>query len=144
MPRLHIGVLLHVLCTAFLLLMPVQAAAQAIDYNQLFSSSPESSEAEPQQSRPLRGFRSSDGPSADDYARLAGDTEPDRGSSMALSIDEFEDSLAVFQGRASRIALRVPDALFEVASTIRAASPTGRPSYFVGIAVFAGLLLVVG
>ncbi|MEO1274330.1 MAG: mechanosensitive ion channel family protein, partial [Pseudomonadota bacterium] len=69
---------------------------------------------------------------------------PDAPSGMTLSIEGVGDYARIFRLRAIAIIKRMPDALAEVNRTLQAASPTGRPKHFLGIAIFAGLLLVLG
>ncbi|MEL6766129.1 MAG: mechanosensitive ion channel family protein [Pseudomonadota bacterium] len=63
---------------------------------------------------------------------------------MTASIDAAGDYLGVFRARLGATLARVPDAFDELGVTMSAASPTGRAVHFVGIGVFAMLLIIVG
>ncbi|MEM9781729.1 MAG: hypothetical protein AAF899_04555, partial [Pseudomonadota bacterium] len=91
-------------------------------------------------------FRSSEPPSVDDYARLLSSPAARRETlpPATLSIDTIEDYIDVFRARLAAIIYRAPTAFGELETTMQAASPTGKPVHFIGIAAFAGLLLIVG
>ena len=125
------------------------ASAQGLPLQQFLSitepSAPEQSaprQSRPQQSRPAnrQGFAE---PSVEDYGRLAA-AEPAEPLVMGFGLDAASNYLGVFKGRLKAIIERVPDAIDELNTTLKAASPTGKPVHFVGIAVFAALLLVLG
>ncbi|MEM6679407.1 MAG: hypothetical protein AAF675_16205, partial [Pseudomonadota bacterium] len=103
------------------------------------SSSPAQSTPVPSSSRPALG--TSSGPSIEDYGRLSGEPADD---SMTMSIGRAGDWLTVFRARLAAIVKRVPSALDELSVTLRASSPTGKPVHFLGLALFAGLLVIVG
>ncbi|MEM6488149.1 MAG: mechanosensitive ion channel domain-containing protein [Pseudomonadota bacterium] len=96
------------------------------------------------------GSGSGQPPTVDDYRRLAASggssfaaSAPEQ-AGMVSSLAAFEVSLGIFRARLLGIIDRVPDAVAEISSTLRAASPTGRPLHFLGIAVFTALLLMMG
>ncbi|MFK7941400.1 MAG: mechanosensitive ion channel family protein [Paracoccaceae bacterium] len=125
------------------LLHAVPAGAQAQLYDQLLGNR---EAASPQQSRPAAplpapqlGARSDpqSGPTAADYGRVA-ESLPDP------VLDATRQAVSVFRSRLSDMFREMPRALQDIRTALAAASPTGAPSYFMGIAFFAGLLLVVG
>ncbi|MEL6998618.1 MAG: mechanosensitive ion channel family protein [Pseudomonadota bacterium] len=157
--------LVALLCLVLAGWIGVQTAAQAqgllLDYGTLLGTT---TEDEPQQSRPQQSQpaqtqtspprRSSiitDGtgtisrpnalltpaPTIDDYARVA-TTNPD---SM---IDQARQSISLFRARVRSIVQRLPEAWIDIKTTLAAAAPTGEPRYFIGVALFAGLLLIIG
>ncbi|MEM7498790.1 MAG: mechanosensitive ion channel family protein [Pseudomonadota bacterium] len=120
---------------------PASAQTPVLQLLGATSGNEEEAPARPQ-SRPSQSFRSSDGPTVQDYARL---NEQQRDARpMTASLDAAGDYLGVFRARLVATLARVPDALVELDVTMSAASPTGRAIHFLGIAVFAGLLLLVG
>lgn len=130
------------------------AQTQVLDYTTLFGNS---DEAEPQQSRPSSPLPSTgaqgggalpatpaspsasagEAPSIADYARVA-DQAPDS------RIEQTRQAVRLFRERIRSIVQRLPQAWIDIKTTLAAASPTGQGSYFVGVAVFAGLLIVIG
>ncbi|MEO0957581.1 MAG: mechanosensitive ion channel domain-containing protein, partial [Pseudomonadota bacterium] len=138
-------VLLLALSAILLGAVTERASAQAPVLQQLLGSSSGGDEPEgasAAQSSPAQSFRSSEGPTVQDYARL--NEQQREARPMSASIDAAGDYLGVFRARLSATLNRVPDALDELSVTMSAASPTGRPIHFVGIAVFALLLILVG
>ncbi|MEL7173049.1 MAG: hypothetical protein AAFN05_08825, partial [Pseudomonadota bacterium] len=124
---------------------PQPASAQSPVLQQLIGTSSSGSDAEESSatsSRPAQSFRSSDGPSIQDYARLNEQQREER--PMTASLDAAGDYLGVFRARLGATLARVPDAFDELGVTMSAASPTGRAVHFVGIGVFAMLLIIVG
>ena len=125
-----------------LVLAVASAAAQVPGYGPLLGlgageETAQSAPEPPRQSRPAPRFDPADVPDAEAYSRLAETYEaPMLGSAL--------DTIDVFRSRALSLVTGAPDALHEVAVTLEAASPTGRAGYFVGVAVFALLLLAVG
>ncbi|MEM8625133.1 MAG: hypothetical protein AAGG47_16640, partial [Pseudomonadota bacterium] len=125
--------------------MSVYPAKAQVPLLQLLSSNDDAEEpraSSPVQSRPAPGFRSSEGPSAQDYARLEAAQRDTR--AMTASMEAAGDYLGVFRSRLVATLKRVPSALDELQVTMSAASPTGRAVHFLGIGVFALLLLLVG
>ena len=129
------------------------AQNQVLDYQNLFGNS---EEAEPQQSRPATRLPSTgasgdqprqstpaapsgaaDGPSIDDYARVA-DQAPDTATART------RQAVRLFRERVRSIVRRLPQAWVDIKTTLAAASPTGQGSYFIGVVVFAALLIVIG
>ncbi|MDT8345120.1 MAG: mechanosensitive ion channel family protein [Thermohalobaculum sp.] len=98
----------------------------------------------PLQSLPATPFDPAAAPSAMDYARVAGADAGAEAGSAGRMLDSAEGFVRIFRARLGAILERAPDALTEIGTTLAAASPTGRPIYFLGIAVFAALLLVIG
>ncbi|MEO1468339.1 MAG: mechanosensitive ion channel domain-containing protein [Pseudomonadota bacterium] len=157
-----VAVIAVLMALVWVAVVPQGAAAQGFDLNRLLGpggpgapaqSMPDDEAEAPRQSRPLTPptFREGAPPTAEDYSRLAAQStgevsgaSPAGASPVVASIDTIEGYLDLFRTRLKRIVNRVPDALGEVMTTLRAASPTGRPVHFIGIAVFAGLLLVIG
>ena len=120
------------------------ASAQVLDYGKLFGTTgsepaAESAASQPQQSLPAAGagLGASPGPSAADYARAAG-AAPEPMLGMA------QKAISRFRERLVGTLKRSPGAFYDISTTLAAASPTGRGVYFLGVAVFAALLLVVG
>ncbi|MEM6971885.1 MAG: mechanosensitive ion channel family protein [Pseudomonadota bacterium] len=102
----------------------------------------------PSQSLPQR-FQSAEPASAEDYSRIL-TSRPvpglPAGSTLEapFTLDSIEDYVDVFRARLLAIVYKVPSAFGELTTTMQAASPTGRPVHFLGIAAFAGLLLIAG
>jgi len=126
------------------LLLPLAgpgAAQSPLDYGRLLGTDAAEAEAEaapqPRQSRPAPQFDPARVPSAEDYARITSGRD-------AAMIGAAIDSIDVFRARLIATLTRAPDAFPQVLTTLEAASPTGRASYFAGVAVFAALLLAVG
>ncbi len=119
------------LVSMVLAMVAVPAPAQMPDYGRLFGSQTAEERAAPQQSLPGLG------PGPADYARLADGAE----NPMLGSVQK---SVRLFRARVVGMLERAPRAFDEITTTLAAASPTGHGVYFLGIAVFAGLLLVVG
>jgi small-conductance mechanosensitive channel len=134
------------LLVAGLLAAPV--AAQLPDYGKLFGTTEQSPAAEPaasqpQQSLPAIGAGAGASPipgtdlSAADYARVAeAAPEPMLGTA--------EKAIRLFRERLVGMLRRSPGAFEDIGTTLAAASPTGYSVYFLGVAVFAVLMLVVG
>ena len=119
------------------------APAQVSGYDALFGTAGEadaetdSAAPPPRQSRPSPEFDPASVPDASEYARVAAEYEtPLLGAAM--------DLVDVFRTRAVAILSDAPGAASAVVTTLEAASPTGRAAYFIGVAVFALLLLAVG
>ncbi len=138
--------LLAIFCLLALSL-PAQAQSQVPNYNLLFGSggdteqtSSETGEAgsgatAPRQSRPAGNEWLE--LSADDYARVAQ-------NAPRQMVSATQKAIKLFRKRLIGIVERSPEAFEQFSTTLAAASPTGRGIYFLGVAVFAGLLLVVG
>ena len=140
-------------------LWPGPAPAQTnLDYNLLFgsgdkeegtaasgnASQPASNPTSAQQSRPSQSRSSQSGGqggvltlSADDYARVAQNAPKQMASAT-------QKAVKLFRQRLIGIVKRSPQAFDDVSTTLAAASPTGHGIYFLGIAIFASLLIVVG
>ena len=121
------------------------ASAQVLDYGKLFGmpgSEPAAAEpaaSQPQQSLPVTGSipGAGAGLSAADYARVAAAApEPMLGAA--------QKAIRLFRERLVGTLRRSPGAFDAIGTTLAAASPTGRGIYFLGVAIFAALLLVVG
>ena len=129
------------LCALFCLaaLVPDAAGAQMSDYGAIFGigESAEEPAPAPRQSRPAPEFDPASVPDASDYARVAAEYEPPL-------FGEAMERIALFRDRAVSILAGAPEGVSAVATTLEAASPTGRSGYFLGVAVFALLLLAVG
>ncbi len=113
----------------------VGVQAQVIDYGKLFGSG--EPEAEPKQSRPLQTPAEPSQPTIADYGLVA----ESAGDPM---LDRTRQAVSLFRERLKSIADELPGSWRKIKDALAAASPTGRPGYFVGIAVFAGLLLALG
>ena len=111
------------------------AHAQALDYGKLLGTSQDEPEA--QQSRPLQTPAQTQGPTIADYGLVA-DTAADP------MLDRTRQAVSLFRSRLKSTVRRLPGSLGEIKTALAAASPTGRPAYFLGVALFAGLLLVLG
>ena len=127
--------------------LPGSADAQSsLDYGTLLGGSEE--KPEPKQSRPTAGTGINTGtstgegntsaPSADDYSRVA---ETATGDEM---LSETRQTIRLFRERLRSMVQRMPEAWDKIVAALAAASPTGEPSYFIGVALFAGLLLMIG
>ncbi|MEM9059964.1 MAG: mechanosensitive ion channel family protein [Pseudomonadota bacterium] len=135
-----------------------QAQGQLLDYGSLLGGD---NASEPRQSRPQQsqgqaspqqtpvitldrsgtisrpGALMTPAPTIDDYARVA-TTDPDS------TIDQTRQAVSLFRARVRSIVRRLPEAWIDIKTTLAAASPTGQPRYFIGVALFASLLLVIG
>ena len=87
----------------------------------------------PRQSRPGDGT-----PSAADYGRVA-ETVTDE-----PMLSQTRKAVTLFRERLRSMVRRIPDAWEKIEAALAAASPTGQPSYFIGVALFAALLLMIG
>ena len=118
-------------------------SAQVLDYGKLFgtggseATAAEPAASQPQQSLPAAGSGPGAGLSAADYARVA-ETAPEP------MMGTVQKAISLFRKRLVGTLRRSPGAFDDIGATLAAASPTGRGIYFLGIAVFAALLLVVG
>ena len=125
------------------LLCVVPAGAQVLDYNRLFGTGSEAEPATsvPQSTTPQQSRPSSEpggaALSAEDYARVAA-------SAPQQMLSATQKAIKLFRERLIGIWERSPGAFKDINTTLAAASPTGRGKYFLGVAVFAGLLLVIG
>ncbi|MEO0622994.1 MAG: mechanosensitive ion channel family protein [Pseudomonadota bacterium] len=124
--------------------MAVSAGAQSLlDYGSLLgqgsggqqSASP--AQSAPNQSTPRPSFDPDAVPSAEQYGAISGDYTGDM-------IAGTQRSLEIFHARLLAIIYEAPDALRELHLTLAVASRTGEPSYFIGVAIFAMVLLAVG
>ncbi len=130
---------LFLLALAALVLWAGAPVAQTpLDYQRLFGgeSAEEAAPEEPRQSRPV--FDPDDVPSAEAYGALTG--QPVETGALARAGRAVE----AFQSRFAAILLEAPQALSELSVTLAAASKTGEPSYFLGVALFALVLIAVG
>ena len=132
------GLLALVLIAA--VLAPDAAPAQVFDPTRLLGGGAD----EPQQSRPSTPLPLPSGdtaprpePSAADYGRIAAST-PDP------MLSATRQGIALFHKRLGALVRELPAAWKDIRTTLSASSPTGRPAYFIGVALFAGLLLVIG
>ncbi|MGF1552653.1 MAG: mechanosensitive ion channel family protein [Paracoccaceae bacterium] len=118
------------------------ADAQGIDPRTLFapsaseaaSGSASADEAE----RPAPSYREAEAPGAEAYDRFAA------GSEAPSSLGMIDDGVSVFRARLRRLAAQVPEVPGALGAAVAEASPGGHPSQFLGVAVFAALLLVLG
>ncbi|MEM0988697.1 MAG: mechanosensitive ion channel family protein [Pseudomonadota bacterium] len=127
-------------------LAPTGTQAQIPGYDILNQLGGGGQAEEPQQSRPvappLDQTVPADGgqagsPTAADYGRVAS-TSPDP------MLDATSQAVEIFRARLKATIERLPEAFNDIDNALAASSPTGRASYFVGIALFAALLLVIG
>jgi small-conductance mechanosensitive channel len=128
------------LLVALLLAAPI--GAQMPDYGKLFGGTEQQPAAsQPQQSLPPTvaspGDGAAGGLSAADYARVA-KTAPEP------MLGTAEKAIRLFRERLVGTLRRSPDAFEDIGATLAAASRSGYGVYFLGVAVFAVLLLVVG
>ncbi len=129
------------LLIAVALVVPHLATAQSpIDYGRLLGGSPAQESAPeqstPRQSSPRPSFDPASVPSAEAYSALGGET--------GTMLETTERLVEVFRARAAKILYEAPEALYELKVTLSAASRTGEPGYFLGVALFALVLLAVG
>lgn len=120
-----------------------EAVAQGFDLSRILGGGEEEQEAisvprVPLQSLPAPAFDPAEAPNAEDYARIGAGQRDD------AMMGDLGHGVSVFQARLTSLIERTPDAISEISTTLATASPTGAPSYFLGVAVFAGLLLVIG
>ncbi|MEM7745795.1 MAG: mechanosensitive ion channel family protein [Pseudomonadota bacterium] len=117
----------------------VTAHAQIPGYDLLGGNSEPEQPAEPRQSQPVpaQSRPQLPEPTVEDYGRIA-ETVPDP------MLDATNQAVGVFRARLQAMAERLPGAIRELDTALILASPTGQASYFLGIAIFAGLLLVIG
>jgi small-conductance mechanosensitive channel len=133
------------------------AEAQLLDYGSLLGgddeepqqstqtsilpSSNQATETEVQlQSRPLPSsprINPETGPSVTDYGLVA-DSVADP------MLNATQQAVSLFRTRLVSTLKRLPEALDDIHVALAAASPTGLASYFVGVALFAVLLIVIG
>ncbi|MEM9047078.1 MAG: mechanosensitive ion channel family protein [Pseudomonadota bacterium] len=64
--------------------------------------------------------------------------------SPGAMIDTATRQVDIFQQRLRRIVESIPDSFDEIASAMAAKSPDGDPLYFVGVAIFLAILLIIG
>lgn len=120
------------------------AAAQSpLDYQRLIGGTGGAAEEEapartPLQSLPQIPFDPESVPSAEEYGRL------DPSVNAASGLGAARNLIEVFRARALAIIRDAPRAKDDFFVTLEAASPTGEPSYFLGVAVFSLLLLAIG
>ena len=147
--RLSVLRCMTVLLMGALFLGAPQALAQVLDYGKLLGSG--QAEETPQQSTPLQPLPAptptregigqstpqTGGPTIADYGLVA-ETVPDP------MLDATRQAVTLFRARVMSTINRLPQAKADVALALAAASPTGKGSYFIGVAVFAGLLIVIG
>ncbi|MEM9145045.1 MAG: mechanosensitive ion channel family protein [Pseudomonadota bacterium] len=125
------------------MLSALPGAAQSVfDYGQLLGSSPAETEepqaqSSPRQSVPAPSFDPGSVPSAEAYGSISETYAPDM-------FNATQRYLEIFRTRLASILLEAPDALGELNVTLAAASRTGQPSFFLGVAIFAMVLLAVG
>ncbi|MCL5778138.1 mechanosensitive ion channel family protein [Limibaculum sp. FT325] len=139
-------------------LTPQPAGAQLFELSEILGGKTPAQEAQsarqappvlpdprpPLQSLPVRPFDPAAAPSATDYARVANAAVTPETFGARGVLDRTETFVGIFRARLIAILVRAPHAFGEIGTTLAAASPTGRPIYFLGIAVFAALLLVLG
>ncbi|MEO1491282.1 MAG: mechanosensitive ion channel family protein [Pseudomonadota bacterium] len=94
-----------------------------------------STQTQPLQSTPVAP--TGNAPTIADYGLVAEDV-PDP------MLNATRQAVSLFRERLTSTLHRLPEAVEEIRTALAAASPTGRPVYFVGIALFALLLLMVG
>jgi small-conductance mechanosensitive channel len=122
-----------------LLLGGAAGAQSPFDPRALFGSGA-AAEEEPQQSRPAQStprpaFDPASVPPPEAYGALTGQGAP---------LDRAQRAVDRFRERAVAILEEAPRAFDELGVTLAAASKTGDPAYFLGVGVFALLLLAVG
>ena len=126
-----------------LLVLLGSAAAPAqspLDLQRMLGASGAQGAGEPQQSRPVPAdprpvFDPASVPPPEAYGALTGQGDPlYRAQAM---VDRFRLRLLTILDEA-------PHAFHELGVTLAAASPTGEPAYFLGVSIFALLLLAVG
>ena len=132
------------LLVAFLVgALPGIAGAQVFDLNRILGDPEEPAQIEvprvPLQSLPAPAFDPESVPSAEAYADIGQQGQPQQQVLGGLG-----QAISIFQARLTKLIERTPHAISEISTTLAAASPTGKASYFLGAAIFAGLLLVIG
>lgn len=113
-------------------------AQGAGDYGTLFNT--DKTETKPLQSHPdtTPTSVSPETPSAEDYGRVA-ETASDE-----QMLSQTRQAVQLFRARLRSMVSRIPEAWEKIEAALAAASPTGKSSYFIGIALFAALLLILG
>ncbi|MEM9737096.1 MAG: hypothetical protein AAF908_10905, partial [Pseudomonadota bacterium] len=115
------------------------ARAQIPDYSILFGGQSSGPQSTPQQSSPLPPPGQAPvgiPPSAEDYAQLDLATDPMLGAA--------KNAVEVFRLRLTETIRHTPKLWRDLRTTWALASPTKRPRYFLGVALFGALLLMVG
>ncbi|MEM6904746.1 MAG: hypothetical protein AAF568_02525, partial [Pseudomonadota bacterium] len=115
------------------------ARAQIPDYSILFGGQSSGPQSTPQQSSPLPTPGQAPvgiPPSAEDYAQLDLATDPMLGAA--------KNAVEVFRLRLTETLRHTPKLWRDLRTTWALASPTKRPRYFLGVALFGALLLMVG
>ena len=108
-------------------------AAAQLNYGQLLGL--EEEDKAPLQSRPQATPQVQ--PTIEDYG-LISETTADP------MLDATRQAVGVFRERLRGMIRRLPDSAREINTALAASSPTGRGSYFIGVALFAALLLILG
>ncbi len=100
-------------------------------------TAPEQSTPRPFTPRP--SFDPESVPPPEAYGQLT-----DQAAPGPFMLSDLRRSVERFHARLVATMVEAPVALYELVTTLEAASPTGEPEYFLGVAVFALLLLAVG
>ncbi|MGF1446870.1 MAG: mechanosensitive ion channel family protein [Pikeienuella sp.] len=125
-------------------LAPVAVAQQSpLDYQRLLgatsSTGADDTASGAQQSRPV--FDPSSVPDGASYGALSAEpTDPAEPNMLG----RIQVSVVAFQERLYSVVVRAPDAMAELWTTLEIASKTGEPSYFIGVLLFALVLLALG
>ncbi len=120
---------------------PVLAQSSG-DYGKILGGDSEETTSTPLRSLPAGAADDTSGtsstPTAADYTRVA---ETSTGEPM---LSRTRQAVTLFRERLRSMIQRMPQAWEKIEAALAAASPTGKPSYFIGVAVFAALLLIIG
>ena len=137
------GLILVLLGCLLLAGLTGKADAQAQLYDKLFGSEESTT---PQQSRPAAPLAA---PQRSRQAIPSRQLTPADYGLVAESLpdpvlDATRHAVSVFRARLGDMLNELPKAMTDIRTALAAASPTGRPGYFLGVAIFAALLLVIG
>ncbi|MEM1274958.1 MAG: mechanosensitive ion channel family protein [Pseudomonadota bacterium] len=117
--------------------LPSISGAQGINLESLFTTEPEPSLPQTQAPRiePSETFQSTGIPSASDYGQL---------STSDPMLGQAENAISLFRTRLIDRVGDIPEIWPEIRATLQETSLTGKPSYFLGVALFTVLLLMIG
>ena len=126
------SIIVLILLAVASLSQPEAAFSQTFSLGDLFGTEKTQAPTLPQSSITEPG----EAPSALDYGKLT--SKPDPMLGMAT------DAVSVFRARLVDTIGRIPEVWPAFIDILRDASATGRPSYFMGVALFAAMLLMIG
>ncbi|MEM9043908.1 MAG: mechanosensitive ion channel family protein [Pseudomonadota bacterium] len=127
---------LLLLCFAFAA-QPSLSSAQSFNLDSLFNQQPEESLPQSQTPpvQPSESLQTTGIPSAADYGQL---------TTSNPMLGQAQSAISLFRSRLIEKVQQIPEIWPELVATLRGASITGKPSYFLGVALFTVLLLMIG